>query len=187
MIAAKQLASIVAAFMVVISVGGCTMGDGIPTSQRDLPQVTLGESKEFLRAVDADIFARFPVEQIVRDNRRPNEKNTIMGCSDDLEDPYKDGLYLTDGGSIYFADTVDFQGILDQILEDYNSKEDWTAAWLPRQDELEIKILSPEGYSFYIGVPVSPNEDNELRLSVNGFGPCIPTPPGFNAATDFEY
>ncbi len=187
MIVAKRLASVVAALMVSISVGGCTMGDGVPTSQGNLTQITLGESKEFLRVVDADLFARFPVEHIVRDNRRPNEKNTIMGCSDDLEDPYKDGLYLTDGGSLYLTDAVDFRGILNQIFEDYNSKKGWTATWVPSQDEFEINILSSEGYSFYIGVPVSPNEDDELRLSVNGFGPCIPAPAGFNAATDFEY
>ena len=163
------------------------MGDGVPASQRDLPQITLAESKEFLRLVDADLFARFPVEQIVQDYRRPNEKNTIMGCSDDLEDPYKDGLYLTDGGAIYVSDAVDFQGIFDQIFEDYNSNKDWDAAWISRQDELEINILSPEGYSIYISVPISPNEDDEFRVSVHSFGPCIPTPPGLNAATDFEY
>lgn len=163
------------------------MHDPTPESQKDLPRITLAEAKTFLREVDADLFSRVPIDQIVEDTRRPEEKNTVLGCSGDMEDPYKDGVFLTGGGVMYLSGSSDLRPMMDEIFEDYGSKEEWKTSWASQPGRLELEIVSPEGYEFYVGAPTTPNKKNLLRFSVNGFGPCIPTPPGFNAATDFEY
>jgi hypothetical protein len=163
------------------------MQNGTPESQRDLPQITLAESKTFLREVTEDLFSRMPEDQILEDTRRPDEKNTLLGCSDDMEDPFKDGVFLTYGGTVYFSGDADLRPMMDQIYEDYSSKAGWQTSWSSPSHELAIKILSPNNYQFYIDVSKTSASNSELMLLITSFGPCIPTPPGYNAATDFEY
>lgn len=163
------------------------MRNDTATSQQHLPQITLAESKAFLREVNGDLFSRMPLDQIIEDTRRADAKNTVLGCSGDMEDPYKDGVFLTGGGTVYFSADTDLHPMMDQIFDDYSSKEEWQTSRASLPGELEIKILSPAGYEFIVGVSKTSSNENQLMLLVTSFGPCIPTPPGFNAATDFEY
>lgn len=176
---------IVAIILVITSLGGCAVLDDAPTEQSKSPQITLEESKVFLREVEDDLFLQVPADQITSDFRRPEDKSSVQGCSDDLENPYKDGVFLAQRGTVFLSADTDLRLVMEQILGSYSGKEGWRASWESQQEKLEIKLVSPIGDSFYVLAAADP--DGQLRFTVSSFGSCVPTPPGFNAVTNVEY